>query len=684
MTTTTILPRHALPVLLCLCLAACRGPAETPEAPPAARAPAAVEPAVATEPPGPGSVVDVAFWEDPAVPGGGVILAAAGLSGVVLHAPDGRRLGALDEAVAGGVAVLPAGPADPQPLVVVYDRADSALEFYRLSHSPPALTPVPGEAVVVEDEVIGLCHHRSPVSGADYVYAVTDGGLVLHFQLDRGTDHAAAWQLRTIPVGKGAGFCDVDPVAGALYVSEESVGIWRIGAEAESDPGREPVALAAPWGELSDEVKGVAVYRAGETVLLVAADVGEERLAVIDADSGRVLGHAAVTGLAEAEGLTAIESFGPWPTGVLAIADEDAPEGSNVKLLAWDTLAGALALPVATSRPEPPPPVPAVRPVLETEVAASYGDAADDPAIWVHPEDPEQSLVIGTDKQLGLYVFDLEGRTLQMLPDGRMNNVDVRDGFRLGGEEVTLVAASNRSTDSIALYRLDPETRRLSDVAAGVLPTGFNDPYGLCLYSSGVSGELFVFVNESDDGTFRQWRLVDAGNGRVGIELVREFSVGSQAEGCVADDETGALYVNEEDVGLWKYSAEPDGGDARTLIDGTEDGHLTADVEGVALWKAPDGGGYIVVSNQGADNYVLYERRPDHAYVGTFHVVADPASGVDGASETDGLDVTSAPLGPRFPKGLLVVQDGRNIGPEERQNFKFVSWADVAEALDLP
>ena len=36
-----------------------------------------------------------------------------------------------------------------------------------------------------------------------------------------------------------------------------------------------------------------------------------------------------------------------------------------------------------------------------------------------------------------------------------------------------------------------------------------------------------------------------------------------------------------------------------------------------------------------------------------------------------------------FPHGMLVVQDGRNITPAERQNFKFVSWERVAEALQL-
>ena len=104
----------------------------------------------------------------------------------------------------------------------------------------------------------------------------------------------------------------------------------------------------------------------------------------------------------------------------------------------------------------------------------------------------------------------------------------------------------------------------------------------------------------------------------------------------------------------------------------------------MSLWRGEGGKGYLVVSNQGADNYNVYRREGANEFVGQFHVVANERIGVDGSSETDGLDVVSAPVGSGFPRGLLVVQDGRNLSPSERQNFKLVSWADVARALRLP
>ncbi len=208
------------------------------------------------------------------------------------------------------------------------------------------------------------------------------------------------------------------------------------------------------------------------------------------------------------------------------------------------------------------------------------------------------------------------------------------------------------------------------------------DAYGQCMYKSPTSGNFYVYINDTD-GLVKQWQLVDAGNGKVGANLVREFNVGSQTEGCTADDETGDLYIGEENVALWRYSAEPDSGDARTLVDSIDSGNLTADVEGVSIYYGPNGTGYIIASNQGADNYAVYERQGDNKFIGLFHIVADEATGIDGASETDGLDVTSANLGPAYPHGALIVQDGRNISPVERQNFKIVPWERVAAALGL-
>src|SRR3546814_15129488 len=103
------------------------------------------------------------------------------------------------------------------------------------------------------------------------------------------------------------------------------------------------------------------------------------------------------------------------------------------------------------------------------------------------------------------------------------------------------------------------------------------------MYRSARDGAMYVFINGDDTGK-RQWRLVDAGNGRVRAELVREMTFDSQTEGCVVDDDNGILYVNEEDVAMWRMSAETEGGDARTAVERVEDNHTNRHhTEGVGL-----------------------------------------------------------------------------------------------------
>lgn len=307
-----------------------------------------------------------------------------------------------------------------------------------------------------------------------------------------------------------------------------------------------------------------------------------------------------------------------------------------------------------------------VRATVETEPVPHGGDAADDPAVWVNPTDPAASAVIGTDKQGGLLVYDLDGQQLQYLPVGEVNNVDVRPAGQGLGDR-PLVVTGNRSDDSLGVYELDPDTRQLRDVAAGRLAPGL-EVYGSCLYSSAGTGRLFAFVT-SKSGRVVQFELFDDGSGRVDGEQVRAFDLDSQIEGCVADDELGQLYVGEEDVGIWRYDAEPDAGDQRTAVaEVSRSGPLVADVEGLTLAAGPDGTGYLIASSQGDDSYAVYRRDGDNEFVTSFRVVGGPD--VDGAEDTDGLVAAAVPLGPDFPAGVLVVQDGENDGGD--QNFKLV------------
>ena len=166
---------------------------------------------------------------------------------------------------------------------------------------------------------------------------------------------------------------------------------------------------------------------------------------------------------------------------------------------------------------------------------------------------------------------------------------------------------------------------------------------------------------------------MDTGGGKINGALVRTLKLSSLAEGCLADDELGFLYLAEETKGIWKFDAEPDADNEGKLVARVGENGLTAHVEGLTIYYAAQGHGYLIASSQGNNTFKVYERTGENRYVLTI----DPKDGrIDDVSDTDGICVTSCPTSPRFAKGVFVVQDGTNAGGN--QNFKLYAWEDIA------
>lgn len=294
---------------------------------------------------------------------------------------------------------------------------------------------------------------------------------------------------------------------------------------------------------------------------------------------------------------------------------------------------------------------------VETAPVSHSGDAADDPAIWVHPTDPAKSVVVATDKKGALEVYDMTGARIQHIAGDYGNNVDLRGNI--------VVSADDEAADgngAMHVYRIDPATRQLKRLRD--IPTEVT-AHGICLYTSPASGKLYAFPN-STSGRVEQWEIAVDGDA-VTATSVRLWDAGSAVEGCYADETTGKLYLGEEDVGVWVYGAEPTSGTGRTRLDSTgSGGHITADTEGITA-----AGNRIYVSSQGSNDFTVYDRST-RAYLGRFAVQGGTAA--DDCEDTDGIDATAANLGPAFPQGVFICQDGSNGAPgtSGNQNFKFV------------
>lgn len=322
------------------------------------------------------------------------------------------------------------------------------------------------------------------------------------------------------------------------------------------------------------------------------------------------------------------------------------------------------------------PPALIVQPQVQTESMPRLGDAADDPAIWIDHQHPGIARVLGTNKKQGLHVYDLHGRQLQLLESGRLNNVDLRQDVMLDGQRYDLAAATQRDENALVLYTIDGAG---TVAEAARFPTPLERIYGICLYQP-ASGGLEAFINDKD-GSYLQYRIGRQAGAFTATE-VRRFKLPTQPEGCVADDRNGRLFAGEEKRGVWSIEARADA-KAKPQMILPVGGPLRADVEGMAIYHGANAS-YLVVSSQGSNSYVVADAAAPHRIRGSFRIGLNPEAGIDGASETDGLDVTSANLGGRFTRGMLVVQDGYKRLPDGAQNFKYVAWDDIARALDLP
>jgi 3-phytase len=329
----------------------------------------------------------------------------------------------------------------------------------------------------------------------------------------------------------------------------------------------------------------------------------------------------------------------------------------------------------------------AVQATLETPSVGTAGqDAADDPAIWASAGAPVMvqgvstpGFVAGTDKKAGLYIYGLDGSILQFLPQGLLNNVDVAEGLKVAGKPMVVLGASDRSpaTTGVTLFLYDPASTAADNAVRlwGHVQTDVVEPYGFCFAQV---GDVLHAIMVGHEGEVRQFTLDAGADGQPVTRELRRFDIGTISEGCVADPATNALYIGEENVGLWRYGLDPASGATRTLIQGIAPDRIVADLEGLAI-IADGGARYLIGSSQGDSTFPVW--RVDGSapvWVGRFVVTG---GAVDAITGTDGLHALGGAVGSAFPEGLVVIQD--DINDVGTQNFKYVDWRAIKTALGL-
>ena len=304
---------------------------------------------------------------------------------------------------------------------------------------------------------------------------------------------------------------------------------------------------------------------------------------------------------------------------------------------------------------------------LETSPVISNDDAADDICIYENVDSPESSVIIGTDKKYGLVIYNLDGQIINHYPFGRVNNVDIINKFSFKGDVFPLICGSNRSTNSIELYKLNPKDNSLEIILNSNNKSSLKDVYGITFYQGDNSN--YIFVSDKESGNIEQW-IVDDSQNSISIKKIRTIKFRTLIEGLVADEYYGKIYIAEENKGLWQINADPNIAENRRLIFGVNK-IFKKDFEGLALYKSDEENGSIIISVQGSNGYAVLDRK-NHK-LKKFVKVID-GNGIDGTSDTDGIEVTSMSTR-KYKKGFLVVQDGFN--DDGFQNFKLIDWLKI-------
>jgi 3-phytase len=318
----------------------------------------------------------------------------------------------------------------------------------------------------------------------------------------------------------------------------------------------------------------------------------------------------------------------------------------------------------------------ALKPTLVTE-QVNYD--TDDPAIWINPADAGKSLIIGTDKDAngGLFVFDLQGKIVNKVPGlKRPNNVDLAYGLMLNGKLTDIAATTERETNKLRIFSV-PDMKPVDNGGIEVFTGEANrGPMGIALYTRPSDKVMFAIAGRKSgpaEGYLWQYRLEDDGTGNVKATPVRKFGKYSgkkEIESIAVDNKLGYVYYSDEQYGVHKYYADPEMGNQELALFATAG--FVSDHEGISIYGTTDSTGYILVSNQQKNTFMVYPREGSKNNVNAHPLIAEiPVSTI----ESDGSEVTNVNLGTGFPKGMFVAMSNGKV-------FHYYDWRNIQQLID--
>lgn len=238
----------------------------------------------------------------------------------------------------------------------------------------------------------------------------------------------------------------------------------------------------------------------------------------------------------------------------------------------------------------------------------------------------------------------------------RPNNVDIAYGLKINEkQQLDIAVCTERNTNKIRVIKL-PEMKLIDNGGISVFEgQEERSPMGIALYTDATNKNIYAMVGRKSgpsDGYIYQYLLESDINGLVSGKLVRKFGKYSgkkEIESIAVDNELGYVYYSDETVGIRKYYAHPDSSSTELALFGT--GGFKEDHEGISIFKTSNKTGFILVSDQQANQFHVFRREGDANDVHKHTILRTIKTQTN---ESDGSEILHQKLNRKFKDGLFV------------------------------
>lgn len=301
---------------------------------------------------------DCAFWIHPTDSNRSLIVGTDKKAGLLLYSLDGKQLSEHKVGLINNIDIRENVYFDSSPiqLLVGSDRGLNSIALFTIEEF--ALLPriVSLGSIPLPYVPYGICVGRTE-NGETSIFVTTKEGFVDQWMLNSKSKpidgrKVARWQLS----GKTEG-CVVDTVENQLYVSEEALGLWKIGLN-EKAGGPVLVDEVFPKGHLVADVEGVAIYRGlNSKSYLVVSSQGDNSFHVYNLADQTWLGSLEIGAgdyideVTDTDGIEILSAglIEKFPNGLLLAQDGENLANSkklnqNFKAVDWSNIETVLKL----------------------------------------------------------------------------------------------------------------------------------------------------------------------------------------------------------------------------------------------------------------------------------------------------------------------------------------------------